>query len=599
MEKQKISKYREKLDKTLASAELTNEETLETLIKNQILQTSQHEKDGFSENVLKKRTTEVSNFLNMLRSASVNGLELSKTHEASHGEWKLKQDNEEFRVMYREGPQGTPFHSLLVEGYVDGPLDVCLCISWESTLYMKWWPQFSFPNFKITTCECLQKVRIGEQISLVRMKVAWPLSAREALVHYFLFEYFEGDLIVCLLNTISDVKSIDKSTHGFTKDGIPEATDVVRIDLVGGFALQKVTTERSYFRTIGNMDVKLEFVPPSLINFISRQLVGNGFRLYQKAVASVSNYDEDYGKVLNDPLYARIREALYTIKESHNTLEGQELKNEACIQDDEHFIKETLDVTGNMKQEGHVNAHIDEPSPDIAKGAKRTSFGEIEEEENEESTFVDGEIEEEKNEESTYVEECQAIEKSLASIPADKNQVNNKRNICIRPEVQQALGTLEKAISIVREYGHNSQTKAISSGFPEDSPDSEKSVECVLKDLIPTTDVGSCSGGEARNETFKKKVEERISADPKNSSGINDNRSNSVLREANHNRITPASSPLQDVSVVHETNHSAQSSPGNGTINANGSRENGVKKPSSLLKTHGLCCFRFNSSLTS
>ncbi|GKV01348.1 hypothetical protein SLEP1_g13905 [Rubroshorea leprosula] len=125
MEKQKISIYRERLDKTLASAELTNEETLEILIKNQILQTSQHEKDGFSENVLKKRTAEVSNFLNMLRSASVNDLELSKTREASHGEWKLKQDSEEFRVMYREGPQGTPFHSLLVEGYVDGPVDVC------------------------------------------------------------------------------------------------------------------------------------------------------------------------------------------------------------------------------------------------------------------------------------------------------------------------------------------------------------------------------------------------------------------------------------------------------------------------------------------
>lgn len=42
---------------------------------------------------------------------------------------QLKQDNEEFRVMYREGPEGSPFHSLLVEGYVDGPLDVCK-INW-------------------------------------------------------------------------------------------------------------------------------------------------------------------------------------------------------------------------------------------------------------------------------------------------------------------------------------------------------------------------------------------------------------------------------------------------------------------------------------
>lgn len=27
--------------------------------------------------------------------------------------------------MYREGPEGTPFHTLLVEGFVDGPVDVC------------------------------------------------------------------------------------------------------------------------------------------------------------------------------------------------------------------------------------------------------------------------------------------------------------------------------------------------------------------------------------------------------------------------------------------------------------------------------------------
>jgi hypothetical protein len=47
---------------------------------------------------------------------------------------------------------------------------------------------------------------------------------------------------------ISDLKSIDKTTHGFTSEGIPEAMDVVRIDVVGGFALQKVTSERSYFR---------------------------------------------------------------------------------------------------------------------------------------------------------------------------------------------------------------------------------------------------------------------------------------------------------------------------------------------------------------
>ena len=36
--------------------------------------------------------------------------------------------------MYREGPEGTPFHSLLAQGYVDGPVDVCLCLLWETPL---------------------------------------------------------------------------------------------------------------------------------------------------------------------------------------------------------------------------------------------------------------------------------------------------------------------------------------------------------------------------------------------------------------------------------------------------------------------------------
>ncbi|KAL0008026.1 hypothetical protein SO802_009528 [Lithocarpus litseifolius] len=283
MEKEsKITQYRERLDKTLASPDLKNGERLKTLVKDQLLHSTKDETKGLNEKVIEKRTAEVSNFLDMLRSTSVNDNEGLKASEKSHAEWKLKQDNEEYRVLYREGPQGTPFHSLLVEGYVEGPVDVCLCISCESSLYKKWWPQSTIPTFKIISCKCLQRVRIGEQISLVRMKLSWPLSSREAVVHYFLVEDFQDDLIVVLLNTISDSEDIDMVTHGFTGEAIPEAEDVVRIDVVGGYALQKVTPERSYFRTIATMDIKLDFVPPSLINFISRQLIGNGFRLYQK-----------------------------------------------------------------------------------------------------------------------------------------------------------------------------------------------------------------------------------------------------------------------------------------------------------------------------
>ncbi|TQD85683.1 hypothetical protein C1H46_028735 [Malus baccata] len=144
----------------------------------------------------------------------------------------LKQDNEEFRVMYCEGIEGSPFHTLLAEGSVDGPVDIC-------------GPQSTVSTFKVLSTKCLQKVRIGEQISLVRMKIPWPLSPREAALHYFMFEYFQDDLIVMLLKSISDLESID-GTHCPTNEATAGAKDAVMIDLVGGFALQKVTNERSY-----------------------------------------------------------------------------------------------------------------------------------------------------------------------------------------------------------------------------------------------------------------------------------------------------------------------------------------------------------------
>lgn len=135
--KHKITQYRERLDRTLASPKLTNAESLKSLVKNQILQSSGQETEGCfsqrimfqvdnqlgclclyigittncetlllhlpsimtclllgstgcSETVIEKRTAELSNFLDMLRSVSENSYEGSKTHDtASHPEWKV------------------------------------------------------------------------------------------------------------------------------------------------------------------------------------------------------------------------------------------------------------------------------------------------------------------------------------------------------------------------------------------------------------------------------------------------------------------------------------------------------------------------------
>ncbi|KAF3505915.1 hypothetical protein F2Q69_00000267, partial [Brassica cretica] len=278
--KGEISEYREKLDKTLSSPELTDHESLKSLLRNQLSGSSPE----CNENTLDKRTADVSKLLSMLRSVS-----MTDASSSSHGDWKIKQDLEDCRVMYRQGLEGSPFHTLLVEGYMDSPLEDCLCVSWETALYKNWWPQFAFPPFKILQGTCLHKL-IWETLSICgeeRMKVPWPLSEREVIVHYFLFEYFKDGLVVVLLNSISDLDSIGVSAKDMAKKVIPEATSAVRIDLVGGFALQKVTSQRSFVRVIGELDIKLDLVPPSLMNFIARQIVGKGFKLYKKTLLLV------------------------------------------------------------------------------------------------------------------------------------------------------------------------------------------------------------------------------------------------------------------------------------------------------------------------
>ncbi|KAL9278631.1 putative START-like domain superfamily protein [Arabidopsis thaliana] len=433
--KREICGYRDKLDKTLSSPELTNHETLKSLLRNQL--------EECDENILDKRTDDVSKLLSKLRSVSMTDHQVSKL--TNDGDWKLKHDLEDCRVMYREGLDGSPFHTLLVEGYMDGPIHECLCVSWESTLYKKWWPQYAFPPFRILKSTCLQKVGVGEQICLARMKVPWPLTEREMILHYFSFEYFKDGLVVILLNTISDLNSIGVSSTDII---IPESPDAVRMDLVGGFVLQKVTPQRSYFRTIGDMDIKLDLMPPSLMNFISRQLIGNGFRLYKKSVASVAKFDEDYSRALTDPLYTKIRRALYSTDEA--------VEEEPKL--------ETNEVNG-VTLPKHEHENSGDASVNKPVHCRRT-VPEIEEEE--------------ESEESVYSEDGNEIAKT---------HVDMRRRFCVSPEVEQALGTLDRVIFMVRNITPVPETEELS---PNRADDQAKQVS-VLENIesVPQTQESS------------------------------------------------------------------------------------------------------------
>ncbi|MCD7451527.1 hypothetical protein HAX54_012513 [Datura stramonium] len=632
-----ISQYRDKLDQTLSSHDLVNDDLLKNLVKNQMLSSSECDLQECSDNLVERRTKEVANFLSMLRSTSVTDSEKSKSSESTHGAWKVKQDTEEYRVMYREGPEGTPFHTLLVEGYVDGPSDVCLCISWGAEFYKKWWPQTTIPTFKVAASECVQKVREGEQICLVRMKLSWPLSSREALVHFFVFEYLQDGLIVVLLNSISDVDTVDRTTHGYSKDGIPLPQDVVRIDVVGGFAIQKVTDNRSYFRTIANMDIKLDLIPPSFINFVSRQLVGAGFKLYKKEVASVTKGDEDFSDALKDQLYARIRKALYSdnIPNGNAALEQKKdvcqldeertndkearvildeearnddgalglpkvFKKDACLQLDER----TRDGNGASELQDPIKDAYVHPDQVTRINVVHADNGLISSSQQDDSVAKDnkvhGEIEEINEDTSEMIESSDENDKKVRNSPANQlvNVPANNKKIVIRSEVRQALETLEKAISIIRDFGYNLDVKSVSSNATVKSVGVEDDEKKDSKSSETDRVHGS---GRACAESLKKESSEATLHEHRNSSASHDSRrtsSNLCTREVNHiKKIAPAS-PDDYVETLGDAQHAAartsvdQSKEDNVTsVHADSvhGKENGKRK----RKLPFFCCLYF------
>ncbi|KAL5999391.1 hypothetical protein ACLOJK_040851 [Asimina triloba] len=433
-EKQKILELRERLDITLASPRLADSESVKGLVRKQLLSSSLSATEGDVEGVVQRRTTEILKFLDLSRSVAQNDREVSRTQGRSHGDWK---DNEQLRVMYREGPQGSPFHTLLVEGYVDGPIDVCVDF-------------FS---------DCLEE----------RVKVPWPVSAREAIVHYFELECFEDDLVIVQMNTVSDKEHVDVHTHGFTCDGIPEARDIVRIDMAGGMALMRMGSNKSYFRsslsfvnsissirrsamaqnvyighkasplaktlcyfvligsslidedgsgltlaflyfsrTIANFDVKLDFLPAAFINFVSRQLIGSGFKLFQKAVASITHGDADYKKILEEkPMYIRIRGSL----NSHNEVNSPKILEQ------------------------------DRPSSSL------TELHALETINTDNMTATD-EIESDEEEQAMHWEVNGEVHHSVHQIAEQHD--GRKEAHFLSPEVEQALCVLDKAIAAVR-----------------------------------------------------------------------------------------------------------------------------------------------------
>nr|GMD46312.1 uncharacterized protein LOC109181502 isoform X1 [Ipomoea batatas] len=253
------------------------------------------------------------------------------------------------------------------------------------------------------------------------------------------------------------------------------------------------------------MDIKLDFVPPAFINFVSRQLIGSGFKLYKKEVASVCRGDEDFSEALKGVQYKRIREALYSDCKANGDIEVEGVKRNNDMQ--------TSDTDENEIQEEEVRDCVHRsPYENAVTG----------------DTNIRGEIEEVDEEDGG---KAGTVDSPRNQIVQGGGSTTRNKKIAISPEVQQALATLEKAISFIRENGCNSNFKSICRSNIEDSKFSGFNQIC-MNGIATTTEI-------LRKESVEiTSYEHRIS-----SCSHSSRRTSSSLctKETSHNKIAPVS----------------------------------------------------------
>ncbi|KAL9254852.1 hypothetical protein AKJ16_DCAP11321, partial [Drosera capensis] len=442
----KLDEYRKKLDKSLLAPSLVDEEILRMLVKKQILCSADDQPQGPIENLVNKRTPQVSTLLDMLRSGSENYVQSPRKPYAS---WKVKQDNENFRCMYREGPQGTPIHTLCLDGQADAPLDASICVrnischeiahsnpinglyvTYETSAY-----PIAFPDsrFHKVTEEYYKKIRLGEQLSLMgfdfMLKLPWPLTRREILIQFSLLEYYEDGLVFVLFNTISGKEDLCKETDGFSNDELPKPDKAVRVGLLGGIAFQKVSETKSFLRLILDMDLTLNYVPQSAINFITGKLSGTAFKFYLKWVISILKEEAGQSKIMRNPMCLRIRDALYPNRSPNKVAETSTL-----LQDDSELHNDDCDDESSSVYESVIGwgDSVNSDDGDDAEGVDMST--------------------------SAMIENASKSLEDVTKAKTDHRQVHhaetgflNNNKVQPSPLVGKTLGTLQEAVSSTQD----------------------------------------------------------------------------------------------------------------------------------------------------
>ncbi|KAJ1397717.1 hypothetical protein SESBI_31652 [Sesbania bispinosa] len=248
--------------------------------------------------------------------------------------------------------------------------------------------------------------------------------------------------------------------------------------------------------------------------------------------------EEDVNKVHDIPIEEADNEEIVQIEEDVNKVHGipnEEADNEEIVQIEEDVNK----VHGIPIEEADNEEIVYANSEEIVQ---------IEEDVNKDVNKVHGfPIEKADNEEIVEVEE---VDKKAHDIPIEEeNVLKGKKNVYVSLDVKHALETLEKAISMVREYGFPScrSSSSIDVKHALEKLDNEKGGKvdsCSVK-LLQLS-----SKKEVSVKVSSNNIMEETSEEPRTNSEIQDfrhTRTNPKSKEVNYNKVVPAS-PEQNLS---------------------------------------------------
>jgi len=167
----------------------------------------------------------------------------------------------------------------------------------ESQLYASWLPSWTMPKLKFSRTEKLDQRGRCSQLLLVTVECPWPFSTREVVLDALAFDDIDESGVVAVLLNSCDCEDDERVPAIDNKFG-----QCTRVDFHGGFLFRAIPSEGEAWKKarekhedemivsfIFNIDPKISYVPVSVIQFITRTVIGTLWGMFMKIASKVKN----------------------------------------------------------------------------------------------------------------------------------------------------------------------------------------------------------------------------------------------------------------------------------------------------------------------